>query len=125
LTLHTYNYFSSLANQAKERTSRGRQEKDTSFPRLLEFVLYTTPCIIVVMKQHERWQWDKDSIRGLRCYLGVTQEKLAKELGTRQQTISEWETGIYQPRGTSTTLLSIVAERSGFSYKLKEEDRKH
>lgn len=125
MTLYTYNYFISLANQAKERPSRGRQEEDTDLPRLLEFVLYTTPCIIVVMKQRERWQWDKDSIRTLRCYLGVTQKKLAKELGTRQQTISEWETGIYQPRGTSTTLLSIVAERSGFSYKLKEENGKH
>ena len=77
------------------------------------------------MKQRKRGRWDKDSIRTLRRYLGVTQKKLAKELGTRQQTISEWETGMYQPRGTSTTLLSIVAERSGFNYKLKGEDGEH
>ncbi len=35
-------------------------------------------------------------------------------MGTRQQTISEWETGMYRPRGASATLLSIIAERAGF-----------
>jgi len=49
----------------------------------------------------------------------MTQTDLAEELGTRQQTISEWERGVYQPRGASGTLLSIVAERSGFEYKVK------
>jgi len=42
---------------------------------------------------------------------------MADQLGTRQQTISEWETGMYQPRGASSTLLAIVAERAGFEYK--------
>ena len=41
---------------------------------------------------------------------------MADQLGTRQQTISEWETGLYQPRGTSATLLSIIAERAKFEY---------
>jgi len=57
--------------------------------------------------------------------LGLTQTKLAEELGTRQQTISEWEIGMYQPRGTSATLLSIIAERSGFDYKAKEKHDAH
>ena len=60
--------------------------------------------------------WDHNSIRSLRLHMGLTQVKLAEELGTRQQTISEWERGIYQPRGTSVTLLTLVAERVGFSY---------
>ena len=30
-------------------------------------------------------------------------------LEVRQQTISEWETGVYQPRGMSERLLGIVA----------------
>ncbi len=60
----------------------------------------------------------------MRQHLGLTQAKLAEELGTRQQTISEWETGMYQPRGASATLLSMVAERSGFKYKAEEEDDK-
>lgn len=47
---------------------------------------------------------------------------MAEELGIRQQTVSEWETGMYQPRGSSDTLLSIVAERSGFYYRTRKED---
>ena len=68
----------------------------------------------------KKTQWDKENIKALRRYLGVTQVKLAEQLGTRQQTISEWETGMYQPRGTSVTLLSIIAERSDFKYKVKK-----
>lgn len=60
--------------------------------------------------------WDSHRIRALRKHLGLTQTKMADELGTRQQTISEWEIGIYKPRGTSATLLNIIAERSGFKY---------
>ena len=43
---------------------------------------------------------------------------LADELGMRQQTISEWETGVYQPRGASVRLLSLVAARAGFRYEV-------
>jgi len=46
----------------------------------------------------------------------LSQDELADELGTRQQTISEWETDRYRPRGASSRLLSIVAERAGFEY---------
>jgi DNA-binding transcriptional regulator YiaG len=46
----------------------------------------------------------------------MTQEELARELNVRQQTISEWETGQYRPRGASEKLLSLVAERAGFRY---------
>jgi DNA-binding transcriptional regulator YiaG len=73
------------------------------------------------MKQRRREQWDRERVRALRQHLGLTQQKLAGELGIRQQTVSEWETGMYQPRGTSATLLSIVAERSGFQYKAEKE----
>lgn len=62
-------------------------------------------------------QWSKEEVRALRQHLKLTQARLAEELGTRQQTISEWETGMYRPRGASATLLSIVAERSGFTYR--------
>ncbi len=61
-------------------------------------------------------QWDSEYIQALRRHLGLTQRELAERLGTRQQTISEWETGIYKPRGASATLLSIVAERAKFKY---------
>ena len=63
-----------------------------------------------------RQQWDSQRIQALRRHLGLTQRELADELGTRQQTISEWETGMYRPRGASATLLSIIAERAKFEY---------
>ena len=64
-----------------------------------------------------RPQWESQHIRALRQHLGLTQRELAEKLGTRQQTISEWEKGMYQPRGASATLLSIVAEQAQFEYK--------
>ena len=60
--------------------------------------------------------WNRDKIKELRIHLGMTQQELADEMGTRQQTISEWETGMYRPRGASATLLNLVAERAGFRY---------
>ena len=60
--------------------------------------------------------WDRQRIRALRQHLGLTQTELAQKMGTRQQTISEWEVGIYKPRGTSVTLLNIIAERNDFNY---------
>ena len=69
-------------------------------------------------RQHKvnRPQWDKERIRALRRRLGLTQRELAETLGIRQQTISEWETGMYNARGASITLLSIIAERAKFEY---------
>ena len=61
-------------------------------------------------------QWDGKRIQTFRRHLGLTQRELADRLGTRQQTISEWETGMYQPRGASATLLSMVAEEANFKY---------
>jgi DNA-binding transcriptional regulator YiaG len=60
--------------------------------------------------------WNNKSIKALRQHLGFTQVEMAAKLGTRQQTISEWEKGMYQPRGASVTLLSIVADSSGFTW---------
>jgi len=70
-------------------------------------------------------EWDEKQVRALRQHLRLTQAKLAEELGTRQQTISEWETGMYRPRGTSARLLTLVAERSGFKYEptMKKESK--
>ena len=63
-----------------------------------------------------RTSWDRRRIRALRGHLGLTQAQMAGHLGVRQQTVSEWETGQYEPRGTSITLLGLVAERSNFEY---------
>jgi len=63
-----------------------------------------------------RKKWNSQSVQALRRHLGLTQRELSERLGTRQQTVSEWETGMYQPRGASATLLSIIAEQARFSY---------
>ncbi len=68
------------------------------------------------MAKRRRATWDATSVRGLRRHLDVTQEQLAEELGVRQQTISEWETGAYRPRGASNKLLSIIADSADFAY---------
>jgi DNA-binding transcriptional regulator YiaG len=61
-------------------------------------------------------RWDADGIQALRRHLGLTQSELSEQLGTRQQTVSEWETGMYQPRGASAKLLSMIAEKTRFKY---------
>ena len=63
-----------------------------------------------------RRRWDSKRIQALRRHLELTQREMGDKLGTRQQTISEWETGMYQPRGASATLLSIIAEQAQFKY---------
>jgi len=60
--------------------------------------------------------WDARQVRQLRRFLGLSQAELARELGVRQQTISDWETARYRPRGASARLLTLVAERAGFAY---------
>jgi len=71
-----------------------------------------------------RFQWDSQHIQALRQHLGLTQRDLSDRLGTRQQTISEWETGMYQPRGASAMLLSIVAEQAKFNYEATPPKKK-
>ena len=72
-------------------------------------------------RKKKKRHWSKEEVKALRQHLNLTQVKLAEELGTRQQTISEWEKGMYRPRGASATLLSIVAERSDFIYRAEEK----
>jgi DNA-binding transcriptional regulator YiaG len=60
--------------------------------------------------------WNAGRVRSLREHLEMTQQELAEELNVRQQTVSEWETGIYAPRGASERLLSLIAERAEFDY---------
>ena len=70
--------------------------------------------------------WNARSVRSLRRRLSLSQQALAQELGVRQQTISEWETGLYAPRGASPRVLSILAERADiYRAKAQTGDRQH
>jgi DNA-binding transcriptional regulator YiaG len=55
-------------------------------------------------------RWPAARIAALRRRLGLSQAEFARELGVRQQTVSEWETGKYEPRGASTRVLGFLAE---------------
>lgn len=68
-----------------------------------------------------RQEWDAERIRALRLYMGMTQQQMANELAVRQQTISEWETGIHRPHRSTQKTLSMVAERAGFVYETNPE----
>ena len=72
----------------------------------------------------KKQQWDSTHVQALRRHLGLTQRELSQKLGTRQQTISEWETGMYRPRGTSATLLTYIAEQSKFQYRAEPLEEK-
>ena len=61
--------------------------------------------------------WDATRVRALRQDMGVSQKEMARRLGVRQQTVSEWETGVYAPRGTSAMMLGILAERAERPYR--------
>lgn len=58
--------------------------------------------------------WDGPRVHALRRWLQDSQTELAERLGTRQQTVSEWETGSSRPRRMSRRLLGMVAEESGY-----------
>lgn len=61
--------------------------------------------------------WDADLVRALREHLGMNQAQLAEVLGVRQQTISEWESGVYHPTRARSKHLDLVAERAAFPYR--------
>ena len=65
--------------------------------------------------------WDAERVQRLRAHLRETQGQLAARLGTRQQTVSEWERGASRPRGMSRRLLQLVAEEAGFYRTAREE----
>ena len=64
--------------------------------------------------QRAERDWTPEALQRLRASLSLSQTELAARIGTRQQTISEWETGARAPRRMSRRLLHLVAEESGF-----------
>ena len=76
---------------------------------------YTLTDTVVMRPRRRRTPtepWTAERIAALRASLGLTQTDFADQLGVRQQTVSEWETGRYEPRGASAKLLGMLAERA-------------
>jgi len=76
--------------------------------------------------KQRRWlrhEWDARRIRALREHMGMTQQQMADELEVRQQTISEWETGVHRPHRSTQKTLSMVAERAGFVYRAESTEQ--
>ncbi|GIW13723.1 MAG: hypothetical protein KatS3mg062_1162 [Tepidiforma sp.] len=69
---------------------------------------YTESCTMQRMEREPTWT--PGEVAALRRRLGLTQAGMARLLGVRQQTISEWETGLHRPRGASARLLRLLAE---------------
>jgi DNA-binding transcriptional regulator YiaG len=85
-------------------------------------IYYTVTCKIVSMREAvKKGNWDARRIKALREHLDMSQAVMAGQMGIRQQTVSEWELGRYEPRGASARLLSIIADRGGFKYTAGEK----
>ena len=67
-------------------------------------------------KRKPHYDWDAPKVKALREHLGLTQTDFAEELGTLQQTVSDWECGNHYPKGTSVKVLNLVAEKADFKY---------
>ncbi len=52
-------------------------------------------------------KWNSETIRAARKARGLTQAQFAEALGCRQQTISEWELGMYTPKNAYQRLLDL------------------
>ena len=74
-----------------------------------------------VEKSGDTVLWNSGMIKALRQHMGMSQGELAVELGVRQQTVSEWETGVYAPSRATSKHLGLVAERAGFAYEVGGE----
>lgn len=53
-------------------------------------------------------KWNAESIKALRNRYNLSQFLFSKILGTRQQTISEWEVGEYSPKNAYIRVLDSV-----------------
>jgi DNA-binding transcriptional regulator YiaG len=86
-----------------------------------EQITFRKPGVIYnVQREGDTVLWNADLIKSLRHHMQWTQIDLANQLAMRQQTISEWENGLYEPKRSSSKLLTLVAEKAGFEYRTKD-----
>lgn len=81
-----------------------------------QVTFHKPPDVYKVQQVNDIVQWDGELVRALRRHMGMTQAELAQTLGVRQQTVSEWEKGVYAPTRASAKYLMLVAEQANFTY---------
>jgi DNA-binding transcriptional regulator YiaG len=64
--------------------------------------------------------WTPERIKELRRFAGWTQQDLADRMGVRQQTVSEWETGLHLPRYSTSKHLNLIAQEIRFPYQVED-----
>lgn len=63
--------------------------------------------------------WTGEKIRVLRLRLGWSQAELARRLGCRQQTVSEWETNLHEPQNAYSKLLDhLLTSVERYNYQM-------
>ena len=67
--------------------------------------------------------WNSKTIKSLRVYTDMSQTDLAHKVGVRQQTVSEWETETYRPRGASIKMLNMIAADFGYDFRTNLEKK--
>jgi transcriptional regulator with XRE-family HTH domain len=82
-----------------------------------ETITFRKPGLVYsVRKEGSTILWTGDLVKAFREQMGWTQTELADQLRMRQQTISEWETGLYEPKRSTSKFLTMFAEQAGFQY---------
>jgi DNA-binding XRE family transcriptional regulator len=74
------------------------------------------PAVYAVQRVGSTVLWNGELIKALRRHMKLSQTEFAHELGVRQQTVSDWETNVYDPRLSTSKYLTMVAEKAGFKY---------
>jgi DNA-binding transcriptional regulator YiaG len=72
-------------------------------------------------RKNDSVQWDGEAVQALRSHMNLTQSAFAELLGVRQQTVSEWEQGVYTPTRATAKYLLRIAEEADFSYTVNDE----
>ncbi|MDX2242461.1 MAG: helix-turn-helix transcriptional regulator [Leptolyngbyaceae cyanobacterium bins.302] len=86
-----------------------------------QVTFHKPPDVYKVQQVDNVVQWNGELVRALRQHMGMTQAELAEELGVRQQTVSEWEKGVYAPTRASSKYLMLVAEKAKFNYEVSTD----
>ncbi len=119
---HNRSWWSNRSKGALQATAwmnAGYLVKNLNF--LDEQVIFYKPSqVYTVPRVNDEIQWNGELVKALRSHMKLTQVGFAQELRIRQQTVSEWEKGVYEPSRASSNYLTLVAEKAKF--KLESED---